>query len=105
MKSKNIWVRQPQEREGDYFFNGQSYMTANLKNEIPVGEILWIINDLRAFIQKEQGIDYLVVYIRSDGRKIFCIDQLSKTIMESGNYTKKEIKEYNYWTMLFAEEY
>ena len=80
-------------------------MTTNLKNEIPLDEIIWIISDLRAFIQNEQGIDYLVVYIRSDGKKIFCIDQLSKSMMESGDYTKKQIKEYNYWTMLFAEEY
>ena len=92
MAAKNTWVRQPQERKGDYFFNGQSYMTTNLKKEIPIDEIIWIINDLRAFIQNEQGIDFLVVYVRSDGKKIFCIDQLSKSMMESGNYTKKEIK-------------
>ena len=105
MATKNTWVRQPQERKGDYFFNGQSYMTTNLKNEIPIDELLWIISDLKAFIQKEQGIDYLQIYVRSDGRKIFCIDQLSKSMMESGDYTKEQIKEYHYWTMLFAEEY
>ena len=105
MATKNTWVRQPQEREGDYFFNGKSYITSNLINEIHADEIIWIITDLNTFIEKEQGIDYLVVYVRSDGRKIFCIDQLSKSMMESGNYTQKEIKEYNYWTMLFAEEY
>ena len=80
-------------------------MTTNLKNEIPIDELLWIISDLKAFIQKEQGIDFLQVYVRSDGRKIFCIDQLSKSMIDSGDYTKEQIKEYNYWTMLFAEEY
>ncbi|NVN96006.1 MAG: hypothetical protein HXX18_12060 [Bacteroidetes bacterium] len=105
MATENKWVRQPQERKRDYFFNGKSYITTNLMNEIPVDEIMWIISDLKVFIQQEQGIDYLVIYIRSDGRKIFCIDQLSKSMMESGDYTKEQIKEYNYWTMLFAEEY
>ena len=74
-------------------------------NEIPNDEIIWIISDLKEFIQKEQGIDYLVVYIHSDGRKIFCIDQLSKSMMENDLYSKEEIEKYNYWTMLFAEEY
>ena len=101
----NKWVRQPQEKKGDYFFNGKSYMTTNLMKEISFGELIWILADLKAFVRAEQGIDYLVVYISSDGRKIFCIDQLSKLMMESGDYTKEEVKEYNYWTMFFAEEY
>ena len=105
MATKNTWVRQPQEREGDYFFNGKSYITSNLMTEIPANEIMCIISDLKTFIKDEKGIDYLVVYIRADGRKIFCIDQLSKSMMENGDYTEKEIKEYNYWTMLFNEEY
>jgi len=105
MATKNNWVRQPQERKGDYFFNGTLYITANLSREIAQEEIIWIITDLNAFVQNEQGIDYLVVYIRPDGRKVFCIDQLSKSMMESGEYTEDEIKEYNHWTMLFAEEY
>ncbi len=105
MAIENKWVRQPQETKGDYFFNGKSYITTNLMNEIPAVEIMWIISDLKAFIQKEQGIDYLLVYERSDGRKIFCIDQLSNSMMENDLYSEKEIKEYNYWTMLFAEEY
>jgi hypothetical protein len=105
MATENKWVRQPQERKGEYFFNGKSYITTNLMNEIPNDEIIWIISDLKEFIQKEQGIDYLVVYIHSDGRKIFCIDQLSKSMMENDLYSKEEIEKYNYWTMLFAEEY
>lgn len=105
MATENKWVRQPQERKGDYFFNGKSYVTTNLINEIPAEEIMWIISDLKAFVQQEQGIDYLVVYLRSDGRKIFCIDQLSKSMMENDLYTTEDLKRYNYWTMLFAEEY
>ena len=105
MATKNNWVRQPQERKGDYFFNGTLYITTNLSREISQEEIISIVTDLKAFVQNEQGIDYLVVYVRHDGRKVFCIDQLSKSMMESGEYTEEEIKEYNHWTMLFAEEY
>ena len=68
MATKNNWVRQPQERKGDYFFNGTLYITANLSREISQEEILWIVTDLKAFVQNEQGIDYLVIYIRQDGR-------------------------------------
>ena len=105
MDAKNIWVRQPQERKGDYFFNGTLYLTKNLSRQISQEEIIWIISDLKTLVQKEQGIDYFVVYIRPDGRKVFCIDQHSKSMMESGEYTEDEIKEYNHWTILFAEEY
>lgn len=105
MATENKWVRQPQETKEDYFFNGKSYITTNLINEIPAEEIMWIISDLKAFVQQEQGIDYLVVYKKKFGRKIFCIDQLSKSMMENDLYSREDLKRYNYWTMLFAEEY
>jgi hypothetical protein len=105
MATKSNWVRQPQERKGDYFFTGTLYITTNLSREISQEEIISIVTDLKAFVQSELGIDYLVVYFRQDGRKVFCIDQLSKSMIESGEYSENEIKEYNHWTMLFAEEY
>ncbi len=105
MATENKWDRQPQERKGDYFFSGKSYVTTNLINEIPAEEIMWIISDLKAFVQQEQGIDYLVVYKKKSGRIIFCIDQLSKSMMENDLYSREDLKRYNYWTMLFAEEY
>ncbi|NVN96008.1 MAG: hypothetical protein HXX18_12070 [Bacteroidetes bacterium] len=105
MATKNTWVRQPQEKHGNYIFNGKSYMTTKIMNEISNEEIMWIISDLKEFVQQEKEIDYLIVYRRNDGRKIFCIDQLSKSMMESGEYSEEEIREYDYWTILFAEEY
>ena len=73
MVTKNNWVRQPQEWKGDYFFNGTLYITTNLAREVSQEEIISIVTDLKAFVQNVQGIDYLVVYIRPDGRKVFCI--------------------------------
>jgi hypothetical protein len=105
METQNKWVRQPQECKGDYWFNGRAYITTHVANELPQEEINQIVSDLKEFVQNEQGTDYLQVYKHSDGRKIFCIDQLSQTMMQSGNYTKEEIKDYNYWTILFAEDY
>ena len=105
MKTQNTWVRQPQETKGDYWFNGRAYITTNVINELPSEEINQIVSDLKEFVQEEQGIDYLQVYKRLDGRKIYCIDQLSLSMINSGNYTKEEILEYNYWTILFAEDY
>ncbi len=80
-------------------------MTRGITHELSELEILWIYADLRAFVQEENGIDYLQVYECNDGRKVYCIDQLSKPMKESGDYTPAEIKEYDYWTMLLPEEY
>jgi len=105
METQNEWMRQPQETKGDYWFNGRAYITTHVVNELSSEEISRIVSDLKGFVQREQGIDYLVVYKRSDGRKIFCIDQLSQSMMLSGNYTREQITEYNYWTLMFAEDY
>jgi hypothetical protein len=88
MKTQNKWVRQPQETKGDYLFNGRASITTNVINELSSEEINQIVSDLKKFVQKEQGLDYLQVYKRSDGRKIYCIDQLSLSMINSGNYTE-----------------
>lgn len=67
MAIENKWVRQPQET-GDYFFNGKSYITTNLMNEIPAVEIMWIISDLKAFIQRNREQTIYQFYERSDER-------------------------------------
>ena len=100
------WTRRPQECAGDYFFSGRAHMTRTVAEEVPTEEFLSIIADLKDFVRKNDGIDYIVVYECSDtGKKIFCIDQLSKTMKENGDYTAEQIREYDCWTMMFAEEY
>jgi hypothetical protein len=99
------WVRNPQEREGDYLFNGTMYCTTMVMNELGIETVSAIVHDLLAFANEKQGIDYLQVYERSDGLKVFCIDQLSQKMIKSGDYTPEQIEEYNHFTILFPCEY
>ena len=68
-------------------------------------EIVFIVTDLHAFVEQENGIDYLQVYQADDGRRIWCIDQLRKSVKDSGEFTPKQLAEYDHWTMLLPEEY
>lgn len=97
------WIRQPQEHEeGDYWFNGQGYLTWRVSEEIPEVEIQEIVADLQRFIHQEQGIDYLQVYVNDQtGRKVWIIDQLTRAQVQSGEF----LPEYNHFTVLFPEEY
>ena len=64
-------------------------------------------NDLvlsRAVMQKD-GLDYLQVFECDDGRIVWAIDQLSKSMKENGDYTPEQVGEYDYWTLLLPEEY
>ena len=99
------WTRQPQERDGDYFFCGQLYVTQGVLDALTENELTYIVSDLQGFVQENNGIDYLQVYTSDDGRKVWCIDQLSKTMKESGDYTPDQVQEYDYWTILLPEEY
>ncbi len=98
---KRVWTRKPQEQEGDYWFSGKGYATASIANDFHQLEIKRILDDLFDFIHKKQGVDYLQVYTSNQGHKIFIIDQLSKAMIESGEFKE----EYNYYTILYAHEY
>ena len=96
------WTRRPQEVENDnYFFSGRAHMTRAVAEEVPMEEVLLIIADLKAFVENENGVDYLQVYVSDNGQKIFCIDQLSKSMKESGDYSSED----DVWTVMFAEDY
>ena len=62
-------------------------------------------SDLRAFVEQENGIDYLQVYVSDDDWRVWCIDQLRQLLKESGEFTKEQLAEYDHWTMLLPEEY
>ena len=96
------WVRQPQEQGGDYWFSGQFLVTIGVQNLLVAEEILAIHLDVKALVKEKSGIDYLVTYMHSDTKvKLFFIDQLSKGMIESGDY----LPEYNHCTLLLASEY
>ena len=101
----SLWVMQEQECEGDYFFAGNSYMTKGIAEALHPIEVAFITLEVKNYVAENNGADYLFVFIHKDGRKVYVIDQLSKSMMESGGYTTEEIKEYNLFTVLFAHEY
>ena len=93
------WHYQPQEQDGDYWFDGNIYITANIQAEIPEAELQAIITFLRELAQKQKGIDYLQVFKLEDGTKIYVIENLSRS--QSEIYAP----EYHYFTILFSWEY
>lgn len=95
------WQRQPQKRSGNYFFSGQFLATMGVATELNADEILDIYLDIKAFVQEQKGVDYLQVYLDDQGRKLFLIDQLSKDMIESGEYAPLD----NHATLLWANEY
>lgn len=95
------WTRQPQERSGTYRFSGSFYMTAGVRAQLLLDDILYIYHDVRSFAEQESGIDYLQVYISCEGEKLFFIDQLNQEMIESGEYENKD----NHCTLMFASEY
>jgi len=100
-KAMSNWKRQKQERDGTYFFGGKFYATRGIVTELSIEEILFICQDLKAFVKEKNGIDYLQVYADEKGRKLFFIDQLNKEMIESGQYRDDD----NHCTLMFASEY
>lgn len=96
-----IWTRQPQEKEGSYFFSGDFYATHGIASELSEAEVLAIYLDARCAVKQYDGIDYLQVYTDEKGRKLFFIDQLSKEMIDSVQFRKED----NYCVLMFAHEY
>lgn len=98
----NTWVRQPQEQDGQYFFSGLIHITHGVAYFLTEEEIFWIYMEIYDLAKTENGLDYLQVFLRkSDGQKLFLIDQLTKEQIESGEYRLED----NYCTLMLAEEY
>lgn len=55
------WKRKTQERLGNYWFGGASYMTKGVQESLTTEEILSIIVELKLAVKLYQGIDYLQV--------------------------------------------
>lgn len=95
------WKRKPQEQKGDYFFSGQFYTTKGVATELSFEEISNIYVDAKMYVWHNDGADYLFVYTDEKGRKIFLIDNLSKQMIDSGEYRPED----DYCTMMLASEY
>ena len=102
MSKTSKWGRQTQERAGSYWFSGQFLVANGVQALLTPEEILAIYLEIQQLVKEKNGLDYLQVYIHSETeQKLFFIDQLSKEMIESGDY----LPEYNYCTLLLAEEY
>ena len=95
------WKRQPQEKKGNYFFSGEFFATKGVVTELPADEILHIFHDIKSFVNEQDGVDYLQIYLDETGRKLYLIDQLSKEMIESGEYAPLD----NHATLLWPHEY
>lgn len=96
------WKRQPQEQSGTYFFSGKFLVTKGIQSLLTDDEIKAIYIEVQQLVRENSGIDYLVVFVNEyTGQKLFFIDQLNKEMIESGEF----LAEYNYSTLLLAEEY
>lgn len=96
-----MWTHQPQEQGGEYFFSGAFYVTAQVKHALSDNEIRAIYEKVQQLVKKENGCDYLQTFLDEEKRKLFFIDQLSKSMIESGEFKP----EHNHCTLMFSHEY
>jgi hypothetical protein len=101
-KTLKSWKLKAQECKGNYFFDGQMYMTSGINEKLTVTEISQIIACVKNEVQRLNGADYLFVFAHKKG-KIFVIDNLNAEMKRRS--TDEFIAENNYFTILFSEEY
>jgi len=101
---KNKWTQRPPEvKEGDYFFDGNAYITPGVQQKLSFEEITSIILDLQQKAHANNGIDYLQVYVNKHGEKIWIMDQLTKS--QLATQPADWVKTNHFFTILLPEEY
>lgn len=96
------WEHQAQEVKGTYFFSGTFYITKGIQELLNAEEIQTIFFYVKEKVKEENGLDYLQVFIhKTKGTKLYFIDQLNTEMIASGQFKP----EYNYCTLLLADEY
>lgn len=96
------WKLKEQEREGSYYFSGTFFITRGVSVKLTDPEIATIYLLVEKLVKEKDGLDYLQVFVHENTKiKLFFIDQLSKEMIESGQYAP----EYNYCTLMLASEY
>lgn len=100
------WKLLPQKTEGDYFFDGTMYVTSLIRSELSRFEIHQLQLQINQAVHRAHGLDYLQVFEHQrSGRRICCIDRLSRSLMEEWQLSSFEKQQLHCWTMLFDEEY
>ena len=96
------WIHQPQEVKGTHDFSGKFFATAGVVNLLSEKEIKAIYMYIVELAKKENGLDYLQVFIhKTTKKKLFFIDALNREMLASGGFDP----EHHYCTLLLAEEY
>lgn len=99
---KNNLEYKLQEQEGDYHFNGTFYVTSNAQTCLTSQEIKEIYTFTQDLVKQHKGIDYLQsFYSVEQDCKLFFIDNLSKAMLENGDYKKQD----DYCTLMLASDY
>ncbi len=102
MEDTSVWLMQPQDQEGEYFFSGQFYATRGIQERLSEIEILELYRRTQQLVRDKKGLDYLVVFKhKQTAEKLFFIDQLNKDMIASGNFRAED----NHCTLLLADEY
>lgn len=102
MEDTSVWLMQPQDQEGEYFFSGQFLVTRGIQERLSEIEIFELYRRTKQLVRDKKGLDYLLVFKHKQTKeKLFFIDQLNKDMIASGDFKA----EYNYCTLLLAEEY
>lgn len=96
-----IRKRKPQEQDGTYLFSWTFFVSTDVRQRLKMDEILAIYQDVKEFVKEKNGIDCLQVYENYDWEQLYFIDQLSKEIIQSKDYSAK----FNYCTLMFDYEY
>lgn len=70
------WQRQQQEQDGSHRFEGRFYFTKKVYFELSFEEIMFIYNDLKAFVLSNNGGNYFQRYadLENPDRQLFVID-------------------------------
>lgn len=105
-QNQGKWEIQSQEQSGTYRFEGGCFVTKAVKEAVPETDLENMISQIRQRVAENDGADYLQVFVHSEsGQKIFVIDNLSSEMLKGDGYTETQKQEYNYFTIMFAEEY
>ena len=80
-------------------------MTVGVEHALEMTDVFKVSADLPRAVLENDGPDYLRVFECEDGRIVWAIDQLSKSMKEGDDYTPEQVGEYDYWTMLLPDEY
>lgn len=94
--------KSPEYKTGDYWFNGQFFITKQVIEALSALELLAIREHISVLVKRHQGIDYIQTFYHPKKRySLFLIDQITRESLLSG----EQPQEHNYCTLMFKDEY